>query len=102
MRIVVSSTENLVTLLRRVGYVFQKHATGGEMAFVRRLSDRGDFPRFHIYAKDVDFGKVYINIHLDARRETHGHAPAHSGEYGDDGALAAEVARLKSLLDVVD
>ncbi len=102
MVIFIKSTDNIVAIMRRAGYAFQKHVTGGELAFVRRLGARGDFPRFHIYAKDVDFGKVRVSIHLDVKRETHGDVAAHSGEYGDDSVLIAEVARLKSLLDVVD
>ncbi len=94
-------TDNAATLMRRAGYSFQKHVGDDEMAFVRPLG-RGDFPRFHIYAREESFGTLIVNIHLDAKRETHGARAAHGGEYSTDGALGDEVARLKSLWSVIE
>ncbi len=94
---VIDLRTNAVNLLRRAGYRFQHHTDRGEMSFVRPLAPRGDFPRFHLYAQEID-GELSISIHLDAKRETHGQSARHQGEYGDDGALATEVARLKQIL----
>ncbi len=88
--------ENAVNLLRRAGYRFQRHTDRGEMSFVRPLAARGDFPRFHIYARE-EIGTLHISIHLDAKRETYGKQTRHHGEYEEEGALAQEVTRLKSL-----
>ncbi len=101
MRFTIRLRDNVTVALRRAGYAFQKHVGSGEMAFVRPLG-QGDFPRFHIYAKEKGFNECVINIHLDARRETYGKQAMHGGEYSDDGALGPEVDRLKKLFDVVE
>ncbi len=87
--------ENLTSLLRRAGYVFQRQA-GEEMSFVRSFS-RSGYPRFHIYAK-VTKTEMILNIHLDRKKETYGNGTRHHGEYSDDGILAEEVNRLKTIL----
>ncbi len=101
MKFKIQLTDNAVTLLRRAGYAFQKHSGDGEMAFVRPLGT-GDFPRFHIYAKEEGFGTLVVSIHLDAKRETYGKQSMHGGEYGEDGALGPELTRLKALWNVVE
>jgi hypothetical protein len=88
-------TENPVNVLRRIGYVFQRHE-GDEMSFVRPLA-RAGFPRFHIYAK-LEGSDLIINIHLDQKKETYGRDTRHHGEYADDGALGEEVKRIKSII----
>ncbi len=87
--------ENLVSLLRRAGYVFQ-HQTGEEMSFIRSFS-RSGYPRFHIYAKLTETEMIF-NIHLDRKKETYGSGTRHHGEYDNDGVLAEEIVRLKSML----
>lgn len=101
MKFKIALTDNTVNIMRRAGYAFQKHVDGGEMAFVRRLAN-GEFPRFHIYAKEEGFGALIVSIHLDAKGETHGAASTHAGEYDTDGALGPEVERLKKLWTVID
>lgn len=91
----------MTSLLRRGGYAFQHHTEGDEMSFVRPLAT-GGYPRFHIYARPEGFGSVAISIHLDVKRETYGQDTRHHGEYDDDGALAQEVVRLKSVWCVVE
>lgn len=100
MKFKIRLEDNVVTLMRRCGYSFQKHA-GDEMAFVRPIGNT-NFPRFHIYAREDGFGILIISIHLDAKKETYGNQAMHGGEYGGDGALGPEVERLKSLFDVVE
>jgi len=80
---------------RRAGYVFQKQ-DGEEMAFVRKLTDQ-PFPRFHLFAKIVNY-KFSVNIHIDHKATSHDGSRAHSGEYGEDSKLLGEeVERLKNL-----
>ena len=98
MRILIEHPQdNPIDLLRRLGYAFQKRG-GDEIAFVRPLA-RSGFPRFHVYAK-TENRSIILNIHLDQHRETYGKDTMHHGEYGDDGALGEEVARIKSTLGI--
>lgn len=87
--------ENPVNLLRRAGYAFQRHE-GNEMSFVRPLA-QGGFPRFHMYAYVEDFS-LFINIHLDQKKETYGKNTRHHGEYNNEGPLKEEVERIKTLI----
>lgn len=87
--------ENAIDISRRLGYAFQKHV-GEEIAFIRPLS-RSGFPRFHIYTK-MENSSIILNIHLDQHKETYGKNTMHHGEYGEDGALKDEVARINKLL----
>lgn len=87
--------ENMANVLRRAGYAFQR-AEGDEMSFVRPLA-RAGYPRFHMYAH-MSGQDLIINIHLDQKKETYGAGTRHHGEYEDDGALKAEVARLRSII----
>jgi hypothetical protein len=87
--------ENPVSLLRGLGYTFQR-SEGEEMSFVRAMGSSG-YPRFHIYAK-LAGANLTINIHLDQKKETYGKDRRHHGEYADEGALKEEVRRLKAIL----
>lgn len=100
-------SESIPNLMRRLGYAFQKHEAD-EMAFVRPFGASG-FPRFHVYAH-MSSRAIILNIHLDQHKETYGsrkgadaHATSkplmHHGEYENDGALAEEVRRIKSLTE---
>ena len=86
--------ENPASLLRRVGYIFQRNE-GSEMSFVRSLA-RAGYPRFHIYTHLEDLDMV-VSIHLDQKRETYGESTRHHGEYADEGALKEEAERIKSI-----
>lgn len=87
---------NAISLMRKVGYTFQKQVSPQEIAFVRTIGSVG-FPRFHVYIKKEN--NVFIlNIHLDQHKETYGEASLHHGEYENDGALKKERERIESLL----
>lgn len=90
-----SIKENPTSLMRRAGYIFQRNE-GVEISFVRPLASSG-YPRFHIYAKmnDVD---LVIKIHLDQKKQTHGSATRHHGEYEDSKLLEEEVARIRHII----
>ena len=79
---------------RRAGYSFQKRE-GEEMAFVRRLTDKG-FPRFHAFVKIVG-SEFHVNLHLDHKLASYEGQKVHSGEYGDNELLGKETERLKRL-----
>jgi len=87
--------ENPANLLRRAGYLFQRH-DGEEMSFVRPFS-RSGFPRFHVFTK-VEDSNLLISIHLDQKKETYGSGTRHHGEYENDGILKEEIERLKVVL----
>jgi hypothetical protein len=94
MKVEIKSVKgNPVNVLRRVGYAFQRQE-GAEMSFVRPLA-RAGYPRFHMYAQVKEFDLI-INIHLDQKKETYGDSTRHHGEYEDEGALQAEVERIKN------
>lgn len=86
------SSDNVTTIMRRLGYVFQ-HQHEGEMSFVRPLAQAG-YPRFHCYVK-TEAGAYVFSIHLDQKRETYGKETRHHGEYADEGALREELDRIK-------
>lgn len=86
-------SDNAVTIMRRLGYVFQ-HEKQGEQSFVRPLAQAG-YPRFHCYVT-VDRGRYSFSIHLDQKRETYGRETRHHGEYGNTDALKAELERIGS------
>ena len=83
--------ENPVSLLRKVGYVFQ-HEENSEMSFVRELAKAG-YPRFHIYTK-MEGADLVVNIHLDQKKETYGDSTRHHGEYDNAGPVKEEAQRI--------
>lgn len=92
MKIIIRyPSENALSLMRRAGYIFQRKE-GDELSFVRPLA-RSGFPRFHAYVR-TEGSDVLIHAHLDAKRETYGEETRHHGEYGDEGPLGEESARL--------
>lgn len=88
-----NSSENVVTTLRRLGYIFQRQ-DGAEMSFVRPLA-RAGFPRFHCYVK-TEGGQYVFSLHLDQKRETYGKDTRHHGEYTHEGALKKELERIEA------
>lgn len=73
--------DSALNVLRRSGYAFlRKDERTGEMSFAKRVSN-GDYPRFHIYAKQDAKGNVQVNLHLDQKKASYEGTTAHSGEY---------------------
>ncbi|MBI4434712.1 hypothetical protein HY635_02755 [Candidatus Uhrbacteria bacterium] len=107
MRIVITTTDNATTFMRRAGYGYQKEGAG-EVAFVRRVSG-SSFPRYHAYVTEGrgkrEEGRggdgaggltLIINLHVDQKAPTYQQGRAHSGEY--DGQLVEqEATRLRAL-----
>ncbi len=88
---------NATTAMRRTGYRFQHRVEDtGELSFVREIGSNG-YPRYHMYAK-LTGARLDLSIHIDHKKHTYGNQTRHHGEYGEDGALAEEVERLKKTL----
>lgn len=85
MTFTLNLNQNLQDFMRTAGYKPIAITTGGELNCVRPLA--GDYPRFHVYAKESSNG-VVLNLHLDQKRPSYGEETAHSGEY--DGELVQE------------
>lgn len=88
-------TDNAVTIMRRLGYVFQ-YQKEHEMSFVRPLG-QGGFPRFHCYVK-TESGRYLFSIHLDQKKETYGQETRHHGEYTHEGAVKEEIERIQNIM----
>jgi hypothetical protein len=82
---------NQVQLMRGLGY----HLQGRGQSFARRLG-RGEFPRLHIYLKDLPAG-LEISLHLDQKGACYEKQTAHSGDY-DGEILATEKQRILNSL----
>ncbi len=88
-------------LMRTIGYkptFFQKEE---EFSIVRQLG-RNDYPRFHIYIREVKSenlkAKNYIfNLHLDQKKSSYEGSTGHSGEY-DGNVVEGEAERIRQLL----
>ena len=88
--------QNALSLARKAGYIPDKSTGMGELAFVRPL-DR-DYPRFHLYTREVD-GVLALNLHLDQKRPTYGGHTAHSGEYEGE-LVSGEARRIMSIFSI--
>jgi hypothetical protein len=76
--IIKSNKQNHVILMRSLGYHLVKR---GE-SFAKRLAS-GEFPRLHVYLKDVADG-LQLSIHLDQKAACYTGSTAHSGDYDGD------------------
>jgi hypothetical protein len=86
---------SLVTMGRKIGYIFQGEASKDEASFVRPL-ERGGYPRFHLYIK-IEKEELVFNLHLDQKRPVYETAPDHAAEY--EGKLVeSEAERIKQSL----
>ncbi len=86
--------ENIVTLLRRIGY-YPLSKNKEEINCVRSLGSSG-YPRFHIYLQ-VENKNLIFNLHLDQKKPVYKGAPAHAGEYEGE-IVAKEAERIKQIL----
>jgi len=93
------SGENVINLMRRVGYHFQrKDAEKGELVFVRPLQGV-PYPRFHIYLREnKETKEIIINLHLDQKMPRYKGVSAHSGEY-EGKVIEEEAERIKNSLN---
>lgn len=89
--------ENVYSLMRKVGYHFQrKDEEKGELIFVR--PPKG-YPRFHLYLKtDKENNEIISKLHLDQKRPIYKGVPAHSAEYEGE-VVEIEAERIRKILD---
>lgn len=87
-----SGKENLLTLMRRLGYQPSKYND----SFIR-LVGRENYPRFHLYLKNND-NSIEFSLHLDQKKVSYQKQTAHSGDY-DSLEVAVEKERIVNLLN---
>ncbi len=92
---VYSVTDNLNTVMRRIGYHPIAHSDRGELNCVRPLEGR-DYPRFHAYVKE-EKDKILFSLHLDQKRPSYEGATAHSGDYESE-TVKREAYRIQEVL----
>ncbi len=85
---------NLPGLVRRLGYKPMGYTPQNELNCVRPLG--GNYPRFHIYAKE-ETRVIVFNIHLDQKKPSYEGTPAHGGDYESD-TVRQEVERIKEII----
>ena len=90
-----SSSDNLKTAMRRIGYHPIGVSDRGELNCVRPLMGQA-YPRFHIYTKE-EGGEIIINLHLDQKKPSYAGSRAHAGDYGSE-TVREEAARIRSIL----
>lgn len=86
--------ETTATLARKLGYKVLGTTEKGETNMARSVM-HGDYPRFHIYAKE-EGESIAISLHLDQKKPSYEGASAHSGEYDGD-LVENEAGRIKRL-----
>lgn len=86
---------NLITMGRKIGYIFLGETSKNEASFVRPFG-RGGYPRFHLYLKK-EGEELIFNLHLDQKRPVYKTGPDHAAEY--EGKLVeTEAERIKQSL----
>ena len=88
MKFQIITNRSISDVIRTIGYSTTYLQNGEEVSVVRKLG-LGDYPRFHLYIKEIKNGFSF-NLHLDQKKPSYGGSHAHSGEY--DGALVEEEA----------
>ncbi|MDO8633390.1 MAG: hypothetical protein Q8O97_03040 [bacterium] len=87
--------ENLLTILRRVGYA-PKLQTGTEEEEYAKSLNGNSYPRFHVYARVMsEERRAFLNLHLDQRQPSYQGTARHGGEY-EGAQVEIEAQRIKS------
>lgn len=96
MKFSLKSSENILILIRKIGYFLLKYdPEKNEYICLKPLGPSG-FPRFHLYIKK-EKDKLEFSLHLDQKRPIYKGAPAHSGEYQGE-IVEKEAERIKNIL----
>jgi len=93
--VVEKPKENILSLVRNLGYVL-KPGKNGEFNCVRTIGDIG-YPRFHVFIKE-DKNELIFNLHLDQKKPSYSGSSAHSGEY-EGKVVEEETERIKKILE---
>jgi hypothetical protein len=96
LKVPIAYPDGILSLMRSVGYYPHSDINTGSDSFIRRLSSRDFYPRFHIYVKERDQQHV-LQLHLDQKKPSYAGAHAHSGEY-DGEAVEREIARINAVI----
>lgn len=92
---VPKSKNTILNLLREAGYgLLNLNQQNNEYSFARRIGV-GEYPRFHVYAKERN-GEYIITLHIDQKRASYQGHTAHSGDY-DSELVARESGRLRKI-----
>jgi len=94
MRFDFKSKENPLNLMRRCGYHLERKDQK-KLIFKRRIGNL-PYPCFHLYL-EIENEKITIDLHLDQKRPSYPHAPAHGAEYFGK-VVEKEVERIKNIL----
>lgn len=81
--------ENILVLLRQIGYRFLSGSPDTEMSFVQGAS----YPRFHLFIEKSS-DELRCSLHLDQKKPSYSGSTAHSGEYEGE-IIENEVERIK-------
>ncbi|MEA3453009.1 MAG: hypothetical protein U9Q96_01575 [Patescibacteria group bacterium] len=93
--IINNSDENLLSLVRKIGYRVNPSDRGG-FNCIKSIGNMG-YPRFHIFISE-DKDKFIFNLHLDQKKPSYSGSSAHAGEY-DGEIIEREVERIKKVLE---
>ena len=92
---IVNTTENVVGIARKLGYVIIDSQDNNEYNLVRKLN-YDNYPRFHIYLKQAG-DRFVFSLHLDQKAPIYRGSHAHSGEYAGP-VVEDEADRIKETL----
>ncbi|MBI2075352.1 MAG: hypothetical protein HYT82_01635 [Candidatus Harrisonbacteria bacterium] len=92
---ILDMKENLVSMVRQLGYRPLGYTPEGELNCVRPLG--ADYPRLHLYIRKTLLEGYIFNLHLDQKRPSYGGETAHSGDY-DGEVVQGEAARIKEII----
>ncbi len=94
MKIKIKNEENIINLIRKIGYHFDRRSSSENPSFSRPIGG-GKFPRFHIY---YDPKKNLLNLHLDQKAPRYSSANDHGAEYSGP-VVEKEAERIKNIID---
>lgn len=95
--VVQPKNKNIVSISRKIGYKPLNVNVQEEYSMVRSINI-GDYPRFHIYAKEGENGDFIFNLHLDQKKPSYGTSHDHNAEYEGE-LIEREVKRIREMID---
>lgn len=102
---IININKGINDIMRQIGYQPSYYQDEEEFSMIRKLTGN-DYPRFHLYIKEVlrqssgqMEGKSYtFSLHLDQKKPSYKGARKHSGEYNGP-MVEKETERIKSFLN---
>jgi len=93
--VIINTSENIVQIARKIGYVIIDTKENGQYNLVRKLTGN-NYPRFHVYLSQQG-EKFIFSLHLDQKAPIYQGSHAHNGEY-DGPIIDEETDRIKNIL----